>query len=62
VARGPIDPDDDRSYVAGTVAAYKRLADVVIVDEIPKSPTGKVMRRELVARERATAASSGVPV
>jgi acyl-CoA synthetase (AMP-forming)/AMP-acid ligase II len=63
VARGPIDPDDVKTHVASNVAAYKRLADVVIVDEIPKSPTGKVLRRELVARERArTAASSGAPV
>jgi acyl-CoA synthetase (AMP-forming)/AMP-acid ligase II len=58
VARGPIDPDDVMTYVASSVAAYKRLADVVIVDEIPKSPTGKVLRRELVARERTRTAQS----
>jgi acyl-CoA synthetase (AMP-forming)/AMP-acid ligase II len=62
VARGPIEPGVVKAYVAGSVAAYKRLADVVIVEEIPKSPTGKVLRRELVARERARTAASTVAV
>jgi acyl-CoA synthetase (AMP-forming)/AMP-acid ligase II len=61
VARGSIDVDDVVSYVAGRVASYKRLADVIVVDEIPKSPTGKVLRRELVARERAMAAAGAAP-
>ena len=38
--------------MAERVAPYKRLADVISVDEIPRSPTGKLLRRVLVERER----------
>ena len=39
-------------WVAERVAPYKRLADVIVVDEVPRSPTGKLLRRVLVERER----------
>jgi acyl-CoA synthetase (AMP-forming)/AMP-acid ligase II len=35
---------------------YKRLADVIVLDEIPRSPAGKLLRRVLVERERADSA------
>ncbi|MGY1742925.1 MULTISPECIES: class I adenylate-forming enzyme family protein [unclassified Blastococcus] len=38
------------------VTPYKRLRDVVFVDAIPVSAAGKVLKRELAARERAAAA------
>jgi long-chain acyl-CoA synthetase len=38
------------------VTPYKRLRDVVFVDALPVSPAGKVLKRELSARERAAAA------
>jgi acyl-CoA synthetase (AMP-forming)/AMP-acid ligase II len=41
------------AWVAERVAPYKRLADVVVVDAIPRAPTGKLLRRVLVERERA---------
>jgi 4-coumarate--CoA ligase len=44
-------PADLQAHVAGRVAHYKRLADVVVLDEIPKSASGKILRRML--RERA---------
>ena len=34
------------------VTPYKRLRDVVFVDAIPVSAAGKVLKRELAARER----------
>jgi long-chain acyl-CoA synthetase len=37
------------------VTPYKRLRDVVFVDAIPVSTAGKVLKRELAARERAAA-------
>ena len=35
------------------VTPYKRLRDVVFIDAIPVSAAGKVLKRELAARERA---------
>lgn len=34
-------------YVASNVATYKRVRAVHFVDTIPKSPSGKIMRRWL---------------
>ena len=36
-----------RSFVNEQVARYKHLGDVVVIDAIPKSPSGKILRREL---------------
>ena len=35
------------AWVAERVAPYKRIRAVEIVDEIPKSPSGKILRRLL---------------
>ena len=40
------------AWLAGRVAPYKRPAEVVVVDAIPRAPTGKLLRRVLVERER----------
>ena len=42
-----VDPDELMAWVAERVAPYKRIRAVEIVDEIPKSASGKVMRRLL---------------
>jgi long-chain acyl-CoA synthetase len=39
--------------INGQVTPYKRLRDVVFLDALPVSPAGKVLKRELSARERA---------
>jgi len=46
------------AHVAERVAPYKRVREVEFVAEIPKSPSGKILRRVLVDRERARAAGS----
>jgi acyl-CoA synthetase (AMP-forming)/AMP-acid ligase II len=51
-----IDPAALYAWVAERVAPYKRLADVIVVDEVPRSPTGKLLRRVLVDLERGVAA------
>jgi acyl-CoA synthetase (AMP-forming)/AMP-acid ligase II len=48
---GDDSPDEIRAYVAERVAPYKKLRALEVVDEIPKSPSGKILRRLL--RERA---------
>ena len=40
------------------MAPYKKVRVVEIIEEIPKSPSGKILRRVLIERER-TAATSG---
>jgi acyl-CoA synthetase (AMP-forming)/AMP-acid ligase II len=40
------------SFVASQVAPYKKVRRVEFVEQIPKSPSGKILRRLLVARER----------
>jgi acyl-CoA synthetase (AMP-forming)/AMP-acid ligase II len=39
--------DELQDLVAGSLAGYKQLRHVVIVDEIPRLPSGKVLRRTL---------------
>ena len=41
------------SFVAARVAPYKKVRRVEFVTQIPKSPSGKILRRILVERERA---------
>jgi acyl-CoA synthetase (AMP-forming)/AMP-acid ligase II len=41
------------AFVAGRVAPYKKVRRVEFVEQIPKSPSGKILRRVLVERERA---------
>ena len=39
--------DEIKEYVAGRVATYKQLREVVFTDAIPKSASGKILRRML---------------
>jgi long-chain acyl-CoA synthetase len=39
--------DELREYVKGNVAAYKYPRHVFFVDELPKGPTGKILKREI---------------
>jgi acyl-CoA synthetase (AMP-forming)/AMP-acid ligase II len=58
VTSGSITPEDVTQFVAERVAPYMKVRAVEIIDEIPKSPAGKILRRVLIDRER-TAAMSG---
>ena len=57
---GSVTADEVTGFVAERVAPYKKLRAVEVIDEIPKSPSGKILRRVLVDRERAAAATSPV--
>ena len=41
------DPDEIREFCKDRLAAYKYPRIVEIIDELPKTVTGKVLRREL---------------
>jgi long-chain acyl-CoA synthetase len=53
-----VDEDELKSYVKDQVAAYKYPRKIWFTDELPKGPTGKILKREIEVPEKA-AASSG---
>ena len=53
VLKSPITPEALMEYVADRVAPHKKIRLVEMIDEIPKSASGKILRRKLVERERA---------
>jgi long-chain acyl-CoA synthetase len=53
-----LDADELKSYVKEQVAAYKYPRKVWFVDELPKGPTGKILKREVEIPEKVEAATS----
>jgi acyl-CoA synthetase (AMP-forming)/AMP-acid ligase II len=47
--------DDVLAYVAAHTAPYKRVRRVEFIDAVPKSASGKILRRELRVREKESA-------
>jgi acyl-coenzyme A synthetase/AMP-(fatty) acid ligase len=41
------------AFIAERVAPYKKLRELEFVDAIPKTLSGKILRRELIEQERA---------
>ena len=52
VAAGPLDASAVIEWLAERTAGYKRLADLTSSDTLPRTPSGKLLRRML--REGAT--------
>ena len=52
VLKSEVGPEEIMAFVAGRVAPHKRVRLVEVVEEIPKSASGKILRRVLVERER----------
>jgi long-chain acyl-CoA synthetase len=50
-----VSEQDLRDYVKNEVASYKYPRQVWFVDELPKGPTGKILKREIEAPEKAKA-------
>jgi fatty-acyl-CoA synthase len=42
--------DEVRAFVRDNLARYKVPRDVLFLDELPRNPTGKILKRELAAR------------
>jgi len=52
VKRGDVSEEEIVAFVADRVAPHKKVRAVEFVDQIPKSPSGKILRRVLKDRER----------
>ncbi len=44
--------DELMAFVASRVAPYKKIRRLEFTDQIPKSASGKILRRQLVERDR----------
>jgi acyl-CoA synthetase (AMP-forming)/AMP-acid ligase II len=56
VLKGEACAEELMAFVAARVAPYKKVRRIEFTDQIPKSPSGKILRRVLVERERECAA------
>jgi acyl-coenzyme A synthetase/AMP-(fatty) acid ligase len=57
VSSAPLTSEEVAAFVAERVAPYKKIRVVEFVEEIPKSPSGKILRRVLIDHEREALAS-----
>ena len=55
VLKGEATPVSIVEWVAQHVAPHKKVREVEVIDQIPKSASGKILRRVLVERERGLA-------
>ena len=53
VLKAEATPDELMGFVAQRVAPYKKLRRLEVIDQIPRSASGKILRRVLVQRELA---------
>lgn len=51
VLKAAAQPEEILAYVAERVAPYKKIREIELIEAIPKSPTGKVLRRVLAEQE-----------
>ena len=48
-----VSPEDLMEFVKTRIADYKRVREVEFIDKVPRTASGKILRRELAERERA---------
>ncbi len=60
VLKSEASPDVIKAYVAARVAPYKKIREIEFIDQIPKSLSGKILRRVLVEKERAKTKAGSV--
>ena len=54
-------PEQLRAWAAEQLTAYKVPRDIVFVDELPKSPVGKILRKDVRAQQQAAAGTEPAP-
>lgn len=52
VLKGEASEREIKDFISERVAPYKKIRKVEFIEQIPKSPSGKILRRLLVQRER----------
>jgi len=57
VLRAAATAEELMAFVAVRVAPYKKVRKLAVVDQIPKSPSGKILRRVLIEVERTQVSS-----
>ena len=58
VLKTPTPAEEIMAFVAARVAPHKRIRKLQFIDSIPKSASGKILRRTLIEAERAKAADA----
>jgi acyl-coenzyme A synthetase/AMP-(fatty) acid ligase len=58
VLKGEVTAEELQAYVAERVAPYKKIRKLEFCAQIPKSASGKILRRVLVDQERAAVGSA----
>jgi acyl-CoA synthetase (AMP-forming)/AMP-acid ligase II len=58
VLKGAATPEEIKAYVAERVAPHKKIRRIEVIDQIPKTASGKILRRVLKERERAQAGAA----
>jgi acyl-coenzyme A synthetase/AMP-(fatty) acid ligase len=53
VPRGTLSPDELIAWVAERVAPHKRIRAVRLASQIPRTPSGKILRRVLIEEDQA---------
>ncbi|MEX2314563.1 MAG: AMP-binding protein, partial [Thermomicrobiales bacterium] len=61
VRKDDISASEIMDYVAGHVAAYKKIRLLEFVDSVPKSASGKILRRALIEQERERVRAAETP-
>ena len=47
------------AFVKERIADYKRVREIEFIDKVPRTASGKILRRELAERERANDRARG---
>jgi acyl-CoA synthetase (AMP-forming)/AMP-acid ligase II len=61
VCREPVSASELLAFVAERVAPQERVRRLEFIDQIPKSPSGKILRRVLAERDRTTGPAGSLP-
>lgn len=51
-SKGKVTEQEIMDWITERISAYKKIREVEFVDDIPKSGSGKILRRELIAQEK----------